>query len=65
MKSVVDRVARAVPLRLEIVDISADPELEAAYGSEVPVLLVNGRKTAKYRISEDELRRILSARAER
>ncbi len=62
MKATIDRVARSIPLTLAVVDISADPALEARYGTEIPVLLVEGRKAAKYRISEGELRRILEGR---
>jgi len=62
MKAIVDRVSRSMPLTVEVVDISADAELEARYGLEIPVLAMNGRKVAKYRVSEEELRRILNAR---
>jgi hypothetical protein len=48
---------------VEIVDISTDPQLEGLYRLEIPVLLINGKKAAKYRIAEEELRRILDARA--
>ena len=63
MKTIVDRVARSVPLHVDIVDISTDPQLEARYGVEIPVLLIEGKKAAKYRVSEEELRRVLIARA--
>jgi hypothetical protein len=63
MKVVVTRVARHVALDLAEVDISCDPELEALYGLEIPVLMVEGRKAAKYRISEEDLRRLIAARA--
>jgi glutaredoxin len=63
MKAVVDTVARSIPLSLEEVDISTDPALEARYGLEIPVLLVDGRKAAKYRIAEGELRKLLAGRA--
>jgi fructose-specific component phosphotransferase system IIB-like protein len=65
MKAVVQRVigAAAVRAAVEEVDISADPDLEARYGLEIPVLLVDGKKTAKYRVTEDELTRILLDRA--
>ena len=46
-------------------DISADPGLEARYGLEIPVLEIEGQKAAKYRIGEEELRRILAGRADR
>ena len=62
MKAVVERVARtSTPeFTIEVIDISTDPELEALYGLEIPVLLVNGKKAAKYRVTEDGLRRMLS-----
>jgi len=65
MKSVVERVARTMTMAptIEMIDISSDPELEARYGLEIPVLMVNGNKAAKYRVTEEELRRILTARA--
>jgi glutaredoxin len=62
MKAVVARVARTLPLRIEEIDISTDPALEARYGREIPVLMVEGRKAAKYRIAEEELRRVLTSR---
>ena len=64
MKAVVQRVARAseVPITIEEIDISMDPDLEARYGLEIPVLLVDGRKAAKYRVTERELTRILGSR---
>jgi glutaredoxin len=60
MKAVVRHVGETVPLTLDEVDISTDPALEAQYGVEIPVLLVNGRKAAKYRLTERELLRILT-----
>ena len=62
MKAIVDRVALSIPLTIDIVDISTDPRLEAQYGLEIPVLLVNGKKAAKYRVREDELVRLLTAK---
>lgn len=65
MKAVLSRVARKVPLEIEEIDISIDPALEARYGVEIPVLLVDGRKAAKFRITELELTKILRARTGR
>jgi hypothetical protein len=62
MKAVVERVSRAVPLAIQEVDISGDPALEADFGIEIPVLFIDGKKTAKYRITEEELRRVLKGR---
>jgi hypothetical protein len=62
MKAVVDRVARTVPLEVEIIDVSTDPALEARYGLEVPVLAIDGKKAAKFRVSEEDLRRMVLGR---
>ena len=55
MKHVIDRVAARLPLVVDVVDISTDPELTARYGLEIPVLMIDGKKVAKYRVSEREL----------
>ena len=61
MKAVVQRVARAAaePATIAEIDISTDPELESRYGLEIPVLMVNGKKVAKYRVEEEALTRML------
>ena len=62
MKAVVARVAQSVPLMLDEIDISGDPDLESRYGLEIPVLMVEGRKAAKYRVGEAELLAIVRGR---
>jgi hypothetical protein len=62
MKEVVGRVAETMGLTIEEIDISTDPGLESRYGLEIPVLMIDGRKAAKYRVREDELRAILRGR---
>jgi len=61
MKVIVERVIRdtRVAAQIEEIDIADNPDLEERYGPQIPVLLVNGRKAAKYRISEKELTRML------
>ncbi|HKB12817.1 MAG TPA: glutaredoxin family protein [Vicinamibacterales bacterium] len=61
MKVTIERVVKRADLdiRVEEIDISTDAALETRYGTEIPVLLVNGRKAAKYRVSEWELARLL------
>jgi hypothetical protein len=63
MKAIVQRVARTMPISVEEIDISTNPALEAQYGLEIPVLLVDGKKAAKYRIGEIELLKVLAGRA--
>ena len=67
MKAVVARVIQGMetPVTIDEVDISTDADLEARYGVEIPVLLIDGRKAAKYRVTEGELARILNDRAGR
>jgi len=64
MKSVVVQVIRSQrqPCTVEEVDVSTDADLEARYGMEVPVLVIDGRKVAKYRINAGELARVLQSR---
>ena len=63
MKSVVKGVIAVHPaLSLEDIDISTDPELLERYGLEIPVLLIDGKKVAKYRIREEELTQAIASR---
>ena len=61
MKAILSTVTASLPaaITVEEVDISKDPQLEQLYGLEIPVLVVDGRKVAKYRITEEALRRVL------
>jgi hypothetical protein len=63
MKAAIARASRVtgIPVTIEEVDISTDPDLEARYGLEIPVLEVKGRKVAKYRIGDEAAARILTA----
>jgi hypothetical protein len=56
MRAVVAAVARERRLEVEEVDVDGDPALAAAYGADVPVLCVNGRKAFKYRVDAPALR---------
>ena len=60
MKAVVTRVRAEVTFALEIVDIEGDPALVAAYGLDVPVLVIDGRKAFKHRVEARALRRRLA-----
>ncbi|MFM7652007.1 MAG: glutaredoxin family protein [Vulcanococcus sp.] len=52
---------RALEIPLERRDVDADPELEARYGLEVPVLLAGGRELPRVspRLGPEALRRWL------
>jgi glutaredoxin len=61
MKAVAARVARSTrePVTIAEVDITTEADLERRYAHEIPVLLVNGKKAAKYRISEADLKTLV------
>ena len=60
MKAVLAQVRQEIPFHLEEINISGNPDLEERFGQEIPVLLVNGRKAFKYRLTAGELRRRLA-----
>ncbi|NTV02707.1 MAG: glutaredoxin family protein [Chlorobiaceae bacterium] len=59
-KEVLDRVRNSVDFELDLVDISGDPELLERYGTEIPVLCIDGVKAFRYRIHEKKLLQLLS-----
>ncbi len=61
MKETVAPIAHDLGCTVTEVDISGDSELETLYGADIPVLLVNGRKAFKYRLTARELRKRLGA----
>jgi len=62
MKEVVHRTIVDQDISVEDVDISTDPDLLDRYGLEIPVLMIDDKKVAKYRITEAELRRLIGVR---
>ena len=58
-REVMDRVRRDLPFALEVIDVDATETLRARYGPEVPVIEIDGRKHAKYRLDEPGFRRRL------
>lgn len=63
MEEILERVIPRFSARLERLAIDGNPELEARFGMEVPVLFVNGRKAFKYRCTARELHRRLEREA--
>jgi glutaredoxin len=55
MKAMIHQVGAHTPLALEEIDVDRSPETQEKYGSEVPVLFINGRKAFKYRVTREEL----------
>ncbi len=59
MKAELDEIGRELPFALEVVDIDRDPKLREEYNWDVPVLVVDGKRVAKYRLDAAMLRRRL------
>lgn len=59
-RTVLDRVCADLGESYDEVDIDADPALRDAYGEEVPVTLVDGRRHAIWRLDEQRLRTALA-----
>lgn len=59
MKEQIEKYAGRYAFSLDVVDIDKDDELRAEYDWDVPVLLVDGEKIAKYRLDEAMLVRRL------
>lgn len=57
------RARRGAQFELEEVDIDSDPELQALYNEEVPVISINGRKAFKFFVNEDEFVKKLKDRS--
>jgi hypothetical protein len=56
-------IADRPDISLDEIDISGMPDLLDRYGLEIQVLMIDGRRAAKYRISVLELKRIIEGRA--
>lgn len=61
METTIKKISGKTSVDLKIVDISNNETLETQYGQEIPVLFIDGRKVAKYKISEQELQEALIA----
>ncbi|MFI5352917.1 MAG: glutaredoxin family protein [Candidatus Binatales bacterium] len=59
MEATIDQELTRFEARLTRIEIGGDPELEARFGQEVPVLFINQRKAFKYRCTARELRKRL------
>jgi hypothetical protein len=61
MAAIIVQVAPSYDAVVETQDVDADAELRALYSDQVPVLLIDGRKAFKYRLTAAELHRRLRA----
>ena len=55
-----DRICRDLAVAFETVDVDTEPGLRAEYGDRVPVIIVDGREHASFRVREAALRAALA-----
>jgi glutaredoxin len=58
-KAVVERFAKAYRLHLTVTDVDTVPELRAAYGTEIPVVWIEGQEAFRHRVDAAQLERRL------
>ena len=61
MKIVLINVSNEYEFDLKETDIESDTELNQKYKDRIPVLLINGKLFAKYRVSEVKLKEKLKS----
>lgn len=60
-EAVLHAAERVVPFRWEVVDVTQNATAMAAYGNDIPVVLIDGREHARHRLDPGALRRALGA----
>ncbi|MDQ3735324.1 MAG: glutaredoxin family protein [Actinomycetota bacterium] len=55
-----ERICADLAVGFDTVDVDTDPDLRAQYGDRVPVIVVDGREHASFRVKESALRAALA-----
>jgi glutaredoxin len=63
MKDAIEQVAARIPVQLEEVDVDSSADLRERFGSDVPVLFIDGRKAFKFQVTAKQLERRLKRAA--
>ena len=58
-KEVVARCRSKADFRVEVIDISQDPELFERYRNDIPVILLDGKEIARHFVRERQLLKLL------
>jgi glutaredoxin len=62
MRAALEPLLAGSGIRVDIVDIDADPALEARYNEAVPVLMCDGVELCRYHLDPARVRAVLAAR---
>jgi glutaredoxin len=58
-KAVVELFLQKFPLELKVTNVDTDARLRDAYGTEIPVILINGTEAFRHRVDAQALERKL------
>lgn len=58
-KGVIEPFSRRYPIQITVTDVDSDPALRAAYGTEIPVVMINGVEAFRHRVDSASLERKL------
>ena len=62
---IVERAAKKIKFTIETVDITRSDDLMMKYGSEIPVIEINGIFEFKYKVNEKDLLSVLEKYSEK
>ena len=58
-KTTIQPFASRYPIALTVTDVDSDDALRQAYGTEIPVIMINGKEAFRHRVDERSLERKL------
>jgi hypothetical protein len=58
-KAVIEPFMQKFPLELKVTNVDTDARLRDAYGTEIPVILINGTEAFRHRVDAQALERKL------
>lgn len=58
-KAVIEPFSASYGLELKVTDVDTSPELRAAFGTEIPIILINGTEAFRHRVDARALERRL------
>jgi glutaredoxin len=56
-KAVIEPFTRRYRIDLRVTDVDSDEALRQAYGSDIPVVMINGKEAFRHRVDADSLER--------
>ena len=56
-KAVIEPFTRRYRIDLRVTDVDSDDALRQAYGSDIPVVMINGKEAFRHRVDADLLER--------